>query len=377
MVYLMFRQQNKNLSTQILRWFCTAGLYMLLNITSFAQQSHFTQYFNAPLENSPSNAGRINEDIRFGTIYRSQWMNSGSDITTSSAFFDMNFEGGKLNDKKIGISLSVIDDELLKDYLNRREANFNASIHAPLDGMFRNNLSFGLGVNYNQLSLLGPEQYLWGNEFDHFNRPQSLTNAQVGEDYNTSSLSSLNINAGLGYSRRISKTWEGVFTYGVYNVNRSIQTFYNSTTIIASNRRRWRNVLTLMFVHNLSNTITFEPSLLWSLESGARNSIGGFRLGMQPNKMNENIKLYLGPWYRIGALKTQNLENAILLYSGFQIKNVEVGLSYDITISDLNNVTDAPQVVTQNMRAWELSLIYKGVLKRPFPNDYTIPCKFF
>ena len=45
---------------------CSPGLLL-------AQDIHFTQFFNAPLSNSPAKIGQFDGDYRFNGIYRQQW----------------------------------------------------------------------------------------------------------------------------------------------------------------------------------------------------------------------------------------------------------------------------------------------------------------
>jgi hypothetical protein len=56
-------------------------------------------------------------------------------------------------------------------------------------------------------------------------------------------------------------------------------------------------------------------------------------------------------------------KNAVIPYVGFAYKDFQLGLSYDVTISKLNQASIKP-------KTFELSLIYRGIKDTPFG----IPC---
>jgi len=56
-------------------------------------------------------------------------------------------------------------------------------------------------------------------------------------------------------------------------------------------------------------------------------------------------------------------KNAVIPYVGFAYKDFQLGLSYDVTVSKLNQASIKP-------KTFELSLIYRGTRN---PN-LTIPC---
>ena len=51
---------------------------------SFAQDIHFSQFFEAPLYRNPALAGIVNADVRVQTVYRSQWNSIANAYKTTS-----------------------------------------------------------------------------------------------------------------------------------------------------------------------------------------------------------------------------------------------------------------------------------------------------
>src|SRR5689334_10420296 len=58
------------------------------NINLFAQDAHFSQYFNKPLLINPALAGNGIEYIRLTGIYRNQWAGMGDPFTTQGFSVD-------------------------------------------------------------------------------------------------------------------------------------------------------------------------------------------------------------------------------------------------------------------------------------------------
>jgi len=69
------------------------ALFLLLGIIpSKAQDIHYSQFWNAPLELNPALAGISPADMRFFGAYKNQWSNVPVDYTTFSAAFDKKWD---------------------------------------------------------------------------------------------------------------------------------------------------------------------------------------------------------------------------------------------------------------------------------------------
>ncbi len=343
----------------------------------YSQDHHFSQFYISQFSNNAAFAGNMLEDVRFTGIHRSQWAKTGSAYATSGGAFDMNFEGGKLGATKIGVGIHMVNDALISGFLDRKEIGLTTAWHLPMDGINRSKFSIGAQGVLNQLSVMGPENYLWGNEFDHFNRPQQLTNVQVGEDFTATSILRLKINAGLSWSYHLSEKWDFTTSISAFGLNTPSQSIYNGVNPSNVNLVKNRYVGQVLAKAQMSDRWDLEPMLLITDHAGARNVITGSFFTFKPNDNEDEVRLAAGPFYRFGTWRTQRLENAVILASKLKIKQITLGFSYDLSISKLNDVTDFPGVDANSVGTWEVSVVYLGLLKRPAPNDYTVPCKFF
>ncbi len=64
-----------------------------------AQDIHYSQFGNSPLNVSPALTGAFDGDTRFGANFRSQWSNVPVGYTQFTGFTDMKFVRKELEDK--------------------------------------------------------------------------------------------------------------------------------------------------------------------------------------------------------------------------------------------------------------------------------------
>src|SRR3982750_1552270 len=74
------------------------ALSFLLGLTSFAQDIHFSQFFEAPLLRNPSLAGIFTGDIRVQAVYRDQWNTVTNAYKTGSLNAEYKMPIGRAND---------------------------------------------------------------------------------------------------------------------------------------------------------------------------------------------------------------------------------------------------------------------------------------
>src|SRR6476619_2704877 len=79
--------------------FCLTGILFMAGISGIdAQDSHFSQFFEAPLLRNPSLAGLFSGDIRIQGVYRNQWGNVTTPYQTGSFNLEYKQPVGKGND---------------------------------------------------------------------------------------------------------------------------------------------------------------------------------------------------------------------------------------------------------------------------------------
>ncbi|HEY0039687.1 MAG TPA: type IX secretion system membrane protein PorP/SprF, partial [Flavisolibacter sp.] len=80
-----------------------------LAVNGFAQDIHFSQFFEAPLYRNPALAGIVNGDYRIQTVYRSQWNSITSAYKTTS--INAEYKLPVKNDDYLTIAMQVFHDK--------------------------------------------------------------------------------------------------------------------------------------------------------------------------------------------------------------------------------------------------------------------------
>jgi type IX secretion system PorP/SprF family membrane protein len=342
-----------------------------------AQDPSFSQFFSSPLNVNPALTGVINGKWRVISNYRNQWSGPTNPYATGTISIDdkilqNNVENYVDEITRIGIGGMMMYDQGMGGALKSNFASLNISGNVRLasspgyepDGnriqhlskikmeerSAEHRLGIGLGVSYGKkwldaTRLTFGEQFT-GSGFD--------ANMPTGETALSNMKPFLSVNAGLLYSCIMDNS---NFDFGVaaFHLNRPRQTFLEDDKVVLPARY----VIHSNFETLLTDQVILNTNGIYQYQSGASYfSIGG-ALGYYLSAGDEtNMIINAGAWYWSN--------NAIVPYIGFGYGNFQLGITYDITVSDLKS---APQRV----QTFELCLIWRrsgsksdGVIPSPW-----------
>ena len=135
-----------------------------------------------------------------------------------------------------------------------------------------------------------------------------------------------------------------------FHVNSPKQTFLQDP----NQRLAIRKVVHANFETFLNTSVVLNANAIYQFQDDAEYYSFGAGLGYYVPQ-NPDVILNIGMWYWS--------RNAVIPYVGFAYKDFQLGLSYDVTVSKLNQASIKP-------KTFELSLIYRGT-KEP---TQIIPC---
>ncbi len=137
---------------------------MLASTGMFAQDLHFSQFFNSPLSTNPANTGFIPDgDYRLGINYRNQWSSIMTlPYKTMSAFGDVQLMKDRFENGWLGAGLLVLRDVAGSGSLTSTKIYGSIAYHQMLG--FSSLLSLGFNVGYankqiNTANLKFPDQF--------------------------------------------------------------------------------------------------------------------------------------------------------------------------------------------------------------------------
>jgi len=183
---------------------------LCLATCAFAQDLHFSQFFNSPLLTNPANTGFLPEgDYRLGVNYRNQWASiTNFPYKTMSAFGDMQVMPNEEGSGWLGLGAMVLRDVAGTSSLTSTKIYGSVAYHQTLNLGSLLSLGFNVGwvnKNINTANLTFPSQ--WNGKFfdvQHVSVAPKLDanninyfDMQVGMNYAYFTEGNLYLNAGL------------------------------------------------------------------------------------------------------------------------------------------------------------------------------------
>jgi type IX secretion system PorP/SprF family membrane protein len=325
-------------------------VFVLIAIQSKAQDPNFSQFFSSPLNVNPSLTANINADWRAIANFRDQWISPGQSLCYRHDFIRFENVSEKISwhgrRNIFGLGGMLMYDKAMGGVVKSTYASLNMSYRVKLsDGETKHRLGAGFGAIYGHRRIdfagIDFEEQFTGYGFN--------TNLPTGENSLSSMKPYFSVSTGLLYSITSANS---NFDIGVsaFHVNKPKQTFLKDENQYLPMRK----VIHANFETFLSQSVVLSANGIYQSQENANYfSVGGALGYYLPN--NEDYMLNAGLWYWS--------KNAIIPYIGIAYKDYQFGLSYDVTISKLNQATEKP-------KTWELSLIVRGRNKP----SYVIPC---
>jgi type IX secretion system PorP/SprF family membrane protein len=315
-----------------------------------AQDPNFSQFFSSPLNINPALTANINADWRAISNFRNQWIGPASPYVTGTVSYDkkmfnkrmLHVEEGNI----FGLGGMLMYDRAMGGVVKSSYASMNMSYRVKLtSGNTKHYFGAGFGTIYGHRRIdfggIDFEEQFTGYGFN--------TNLPTGESSLSSMKPYFSVSTGLLYS---ISSLNSNFDIGasVFHVNKPKQTFLKDE----NQQLPMRQVVHANFETFISSSLILSANGIYQTQGTAKYfSVGGALGYYLPS--NENLLLNAGVWYWS--------KNAVIPYVGIAFKDYQFGLSYDATVSKLNQAAEKPNT-------WELSLIVRGRNKPSF----VIPC---
>jgi type IX secretion system PorP/SprF family membrane protein len=326
-------------------------LLLPITILLHGQDPNFSQFFSSPLNINPALTANINGDWRLISNLRDQWIGPASPYFTGTMSFDTKLVRETMpnvsENNYMGIGGMLMFDHSMNGIVKSTYGSLNLSYNIKLTetDYYTERLGIGIGGSYCNRSIdfgrLGFEEQFTGFGFNR-NLPNGETALSNMKAY-------ISINSGITYSALTEKT---NFDLGVaaFHVNKPRQTFLKDESQFLP----IRYVVHSNFEMFINDQVVLNTNGVYQFQSKAQYfSIGG-ALGYYPANNNETM-VTGGVWYWS--------KNAVTPYVGLTYNNLQLGFSYDITISKLSQAARKP-------KTWELSVILRG--EKKFSGN--IPC---
>jgi type IX secretion system PorP/SprF family membrane protein len=336
---------------RIIKCFLMLTFLIAMMTISYAQDPSFSQFFSSPLNINPALTANINSDWRLISNFRDQWIGPASPYVTGTISYDTKVQNKTMDvleqNNYIGLGGMLMYDKAMGGVVKSTYASFNLSYNIKLveagDTKHRLGVGFGAiyGRRYVDFSRVDFEEQFTGYGFN--------TNLPTGESALSEMKPYISVSAGLLYSFSSEKTNIDL-GIAAFHLNKPKQTFLEDK----NQRLPIRQVAHANFETYLNDRVVLNTNAIYQFQMEAKYFSVGGALGY-----------YLGD--ALGTLVNGGVwywsNNAIVPYVGLAYKKFQVGVSYDVTISKLNQAARKPNTT-------EISIILRGI-KRPSAG---IPC---
>ncbi|MEO6583549.1 MAG: PorP/SprF family type IX secretion system membrane protein [Ferruginibacter sp.] len=338
----------------ILIWVAT--FITVVPVKSFSQDIHFSQFFEAPLLRNPSLAGIFAGDIRFQSVYRTQW----NSVTVPYQTVSLNGEYKKpvgSTDDFLTMGLQVLYDKAGTVALTSTHVlpalNYHKSLRAD------RNMYLSLGM-------------MAGIVQRRFDRSRATTNSQYdgtgynpglpdGETFNKTNYSYFDGSVGMSFNSQLGANEDNNMFAGVayHHFNKSQRvSFYSATNDLEP---KWVGSLGVRFSINDYGYFTLQGD--YTTQGKYKETIGGALYTFKLDDIE-------APKYLLHAGALLRWKDAFIPVVKVEAQPLSIAVSYDVNLSKLKSAS-------QGRGGMEISLTYQKFLERYGRVDNSVRCPTF
>jgi len=307
-------------------------------VSLYAQDLHFSQFFNSPLLTNPANTGFIPDaDFRIGGSYRSQWNSiMASPYKTTSIFADAQVFRNQIENGWLGIGGVLLADQAGSGSLKSTKIYGSLAYHQMLGNSSLVSAGFNVGWANKRIdpsSLKFPAQ---------FNGKFVDQNLDPGVIFTNNNISYLDIQAGMNYAYFPQENVYINAGYSIHHVNRPKETFFDDN--LTDNRIEMRHIGFVNAILKVNDRLIVSPNIYFTTQAKSTELVGGMIGNYNLSDFGEK-QLIAGLYYRY--------RDAAIPVLGLEVSNTRFTFSYDATMSNLNQYNGYKG-------GFEISIIKKG-----------------
>lgn len=322
----------------------------------YAQDPHFSQFFEAPLLRNPSLAGIFEGDIRVQGVYRNQWASVTNPFVTASFNVEYKQPIGQ-GDDFLTTGLQILYDRAGATNFTTTNVLPAINYHKAMSTDKTSYLSLGFMGGWVQRRI-DRSKMTTNNQFDGNGYNPSLSD---GETFNQNSYNYLDGSVGMSYNS-ILGTAENTYFIGVayHHLNRPKNSFYKNPDIELN--PKWVISGGLKLFVNEASYFTLQAD--YSQQGDYNETIGGamysYKIG--PDYQSPQYVLHFGGYLR--------WKDAFIPVIKMDYRPFSVAISYDANLSQLKTASNS-------RGGFELSIAYAGFLDRDNSTKNAVMCPKF
>lgn len=305
---------------------------MMAGVSASAQDFHFSQFDETPVQLNPSNCG-VHHEIQLIANYKNQWQSIASPFKTFALSFDTRLL--KRKKKHLGLGFDFLNDKAGDAAVATNQ--FNVSLSGIIPVSRKSLISGGLTVGYSSHTI-NTSALSWGNQYNGMNYQPSIAS---GEPVAVDNFGYVDLGAGINFSYGTDEMYISAndtrkvnIGISVFHPHQPVYSFYGD----ASSKLYTKFVLNGNAAIGMKNTnLVLKPSYIVFIQGPTKEITPGMMFQyilQESSKYTGNKKpaaLSIGGYYRF--------RDAFIPVVKFEYANYEIGFSYDVNLSQLKTVT--------------------------------------
>ena len=308
--------------------------------TVWAQSYHFSQFFSTPLLTNPAHTGFTEGPFRIASNIRSQGT-QGNPYFTGYLSADISlFRNNLTAGHKAGAGIYVMNDQSMSGAMKTNSVGLSTAYNVGLDEYGEQSFGVGLQATYHQRRI-DYSQLTFENQYGSSGYDPSLP---IGENFSTDNNQDFfDVNAGVMYNTILP---DKAFFAGlaVYNILAHEENLLDGDEFTLPRRYTLQGGAQF----NVGKNQRLYSSFTTMYQAKATETTIGAAFGYQFSDGDRN-ELIGGAWYRY--------KDALIPYIGYQYSGLQVGFSYDYTVS-------AVKAGAEIRNGFEITLQFKSPDKR-------------
>ncbi|MFZ4784121.1 MAG: PorP/SprF family type IX secretion system membrane protein [Flavobacteriales bacterium] len=283
---------------------------------SYAQDIHFSQFYQSPFSLNPALCGDFDGAYRLIGNQRTQWRSVTVPYSTLGFAADM----AHFSKKDLGIGVSFFSDKAGDSRYTTTMFNLAAAKRLTIRGQEKHTLALGLMLGLTSMSI----DY---SQLNYDNQWTGLVydpNINSGERFARDSRVYSNLHIGVNYQRPMNAEWNFKAGMSMFNLSSPKQSWFDNAFV----RLNVRTNVYASAIWKVNDLWQLEPMMLW-MNQGQFNEVN---LGGRAHYILESK-----PWmYRsfYGGIMGR-AKDAGYIILGMRYDQWDVGISYDINTSTL------------------------------------------
>jgi len=332
-------------------------LYLLLGLLSpslYAQDAHYSQYMNSPLNLNPALTAYSQSTYRATLNHKSQW----AAVTVPYQNFSASFESKIIKRKKqrdyIGIGVIFNNDQAGDSKFGTSQIGISASFVKALNRNGKNVISLGIQSSYFQRSIDYTQLYFQ----DSWNGITSNPNSGNTENFSVDKFNFFDISTGFHWFLKAANNLAFNSGISVWHLNKPQQTLMDEDAPLDIKYQ----IYTEAYI-NTERPFDIIPSVIYTRQGPYQEMLLGLRF---KSKFHQSKKNYFAINYGLYG----RMMDALIIYMGLDYKNFVLAATYDFNLSSLS-------IASNTMGGMELSLKWLIFKTKKTKKIGPSPCPIF